>query len=135
MFDQAYDNFRKATESTIQLQQEMFRKWMSLWPGMTSPPTAMNESMQKFQKRWCETVSDLMKKQRESIDRQYEAGLKNLEQAFAVAGVKNPEEFRQEMMELWKKNFECLRALTESQLKEFQTVLEKWTELVAKTAA
>lgn len=135
MFEQAYDEFRKAAESTVQYQQEMFKKWMNVWPGNNPSPFVMNESAQKFQKRWCETVGEMLKKQRESLDQQYEAGLKSLEQAFEIGGAKNPEEFRTAMMELWKKNFECLRGVTETQLKQFQAALEKWTELMTKHAS
>ena len=35
MYDQVLDNFRRATESTMQLQQELFKNWTHQW--MQSP--------------------------------------------------------------------------------------------------
>ena len=76
MLDQVLDNFRKASESSIQMQQDMYKKWMSQWP--TTPPAsggALAEQMQTFQKRWLEQVTELMTKHREKLDSQYKAGI------------------------------------------------------------
>ena len=34
MFDMILDNYRKATESTMKLQQDMLRNWAMQWPQM-----------------------------------------------------------------------------------------------------
>ena len=49
------DSARKATESSVAMQQELFRKWASLWLG--APVTAIPfGELQKFQKKWVEIV-------------------------------------------------------------------------------
>jgi hypothetical protein len=135
MFEQVLENFRKATESTVQVQQEMFRKWTSLWPGVPPSPPAWSEQVQKFQKKWSETVAELLKKQRESLEAQFSAGLKNIEETFHLTEVKDPEEFRAKMLELWRKSFDYIRLTSEAQLRDFQAAVEKWTELVTKNGA
>src|SRR5262245_51364725 len=40
MLDQVFDQFRKASETTMQMQQEMFKQWTSPWTsqwGTTAP--------------------------------------------------------------------------------------------------
>ena len=38
MFEQVFENLRTATESSIQMQSELFKKWMATWPGVPVPP-------------------------------------------------------------------------------------------------
>ena len=38
MFDQFLDNVRKATETNVQLQQELLKRWAALWPGLPGVP-------------------------------------------------------------------------------------------------
>jgi RNA polymerase sigma factor (sigma-70 family) len=54
MLDQVFDNFRKASESTLQMQQEMFKQWVTQWPAMptsaaASPRGAWAEQAQTIQ--------------------------------------------------------------------------------------
>lgn len=135
MFEEVFENLRKATDSTIQVQQELFKKWASLWPGVPMAPTAWSEPVQKIQKKWAEIVNELVKKQREALETQFSAGLRNIEEAFHLAEVKNPEELRSKTVELWRKSFECLRQTYEAQIRDFQTAVTKWAELMTKGAA
>jgi hypothetical protein len=134
MFDQVFDNLRKATEATIQMQQELFQKWVSLWPTLPTAPATVTEPA-KFQKKWLEIVGELLKKQRETLEAQFSTGLRNIEAAFHLAEAKNPEELRTKTVELWQKSFECLQKTYEAQMHEFQNVAAKWVELVTKGAA
>jgi hypothetical protein len=134
MFEQVFESLRKATETSIQVQQEMFKKWVSLWPvGPPLPP--VGEPFVKSQKKWAEFVGDLVKKQRETLESQFSAGLKTIEEAFALVGATNPEELRARTVELWQKSFECLRQLYDAQVRDFQGVVAKWTEMMSKGAA
>jgi hypothetical protein len=135
MFDQVLENLRKATESTVQMQHEMFRKWAGLWPGMPVTQPVWGEPVQKFQKKWAETVAALVKKQNESLETQFKAGLQSLEAAFRVAEAKDAEELRVKTLELWQKSFECLRQVYEAQTRDFQEAMTKWTELMMKGVA
>src|SRR5262249_32460730 len=128
MFDQVYENLRKATESSIQMQQEMFKKWVGLWPGMPAFPGANGEQLGKFQKKWMEVAGELVKRQRETLEAQFSAGLRNIEAAFHLAEAKDPEELRAKTIELWQKAFECMQQAQEAQFRDFQAAAAKWTE-------
>jgi hypothetical protein len=135
MIDQVFDNFRKASESTLQLQQELFKQWTSQWsaapPSAAGTPTAWAEQARSFQKRWLDIVTELMNKHRESLDAQCKAGIKAIEEAFKVAEAKSPDDYRRLTEELWRKAFENLKNTTETQVRDFQAAIQKWFELVA----
>src|SRR5262245_11581914 len=134
MFEQVFENLRKATEASIQMQQDLFTKWASLWPGVpTSLPAS--EPFSRFQKKWAETVGELVKKQRETLETRFSAGLRNIEEAFHLPEARDPEELRARAIELWRKSFECLRQFAEAQARDFQSAVAKWSELVGKGAA
>ena len=139
MIDQVLDNFRKASESTVQLQQELFKQWTSQWtsaaptlPGVNSDPAAWTQQAQTFQKRWLETLTDMMNKHRESLDAQYKAGIRAIEESFRVNEAKSPDDYRRMTEELWRKSFENLKSSTETQIRDFQAAAQKWCELMAK---
>jgi hypothetical protein len=135
MFEQVFESLRKATETSIQMQQEMFKKWVSLWPMVPPSPPAAGEPVVKVQKKWAEFVGDLVKRQRETLEAQFSAGLRSLEEAFQLVKSKDPEELRARTVELWQKSFECLRQLYDAQVRDFQGAVSKWTELLGKGAA
>jgi len=129
MFDQVIESMRKATEASVLLQQEMFKKWISLWPVPGTAPA--REQARQMQKKWAETFTDLVKRQREVTKTQFDTGLQNIEKAFQLGEAKNPEELRTRTIELWKQCFESLRQASETQMCEFQVAGEKWFELAA----
>ena len=51
MFTQVYENFRRATEATLQMQQEMFKTWINLWPVTPASPTFWGEQVQQLHVR------------------------------------------------------------------------------------
>ena len=131
MFDPVFENLRKATELTIQTQRDLFKRWVALWEGGPTFQPVVGEKGQKIQKQWTETVTDMLKQQREAMEVQFSAGLKSLEAAFAVAGAKDVEEVRVKSIELWEKSFDCLRKAFEAQASEFQKAAARWNELAA----
>jgi hypothetical protein len=134
MFEQVFENLRTATETSIHMQQELFKKWAGLWPSVYVPPSGGADRVQKAQKKWVEFATEQIKKQRETLEAQFSAGLKNIEEGFRLAEVKDPVELRAKTVELWQKSFDCLRNLYEAQTRDFQEALVKWTELVSKGA-
>jgi hypothetical protein len=134
MFEQAFDSLHKATESSIALQQEMFRKWMGLWPGIPVSTFPFTE-LQKFQKKWVEVVGELVKKKNETLETQFKAGLQKIEEAFRLSEIKDPEELRTKTVELWHKTFDYLRQASETHMRDFQHAVSKWAELMTKGAA
>ena len=139
MFDQVLDNLRKATDSTIQVQQEMFRQWFQLWtqvPGIPTPGTVLasnvNDQVQAFQRKWSQTVTDMLDKHRETLDSQYRAGIRTIEDAFRVGEAKDPAQFRKLTEQLWRNSFDCLKTAMEAQLRDFQAAAEKALEAMSK---
>ncbi len=132
VFEEVYQNVRKAAEANIKMQQEAFRQWTSLWPGIPTPQSAWVDQVKQFRKQWIDTVSELAHKHRDTIDKQYEAAISSLDAALRVAEASNPEEFRRRSEQLCRKTLDCMKEMSETQLQEFQDTLTKCTELVTK---
>jgi len=130
MFEQVFENLHKATESSVKLQQEMFQKWFEAFPAVPSFPTA-NDTASQWRKKWEENFAEMLKQQKVLVDRNYEAGIKALEGIFSVSEAKSPQEFQQKVTELYRRSFDSLRQLSESQMTEFKAAVEKWTELMS----
>jgi hypothetical protein len=153
MFDMILDNYRKAAESTMKLQQEMLRNWTMQWPqmygaqmfglpltGSTIPGAAMPgaawlEQLSEAQKKWADTVTEMLTKHRETLDGQYKAGIRIIEDAFKVGEAKDPQQFRRLTEELWRQSFECLNTVVESQMRDVQEAMQKTYEVASKGAA
>ena len=133
VFEEFFQNIRKASEVTLKMQQEVMSQWTSLWPGMPTPQTAWIMQFQGVRKKWIETVSELARKHRDTIERQYQAAIESLDAALSISDASTPEEFRRKSEQLCRKTLDCMREMTESQVREFQEALTKWTDLLAKT--
>jgi hypothetical protein len=128
MFIQALESMGKVTGATVAMHQEIFKKWIGMFPGMPGVPIypqANQEQMEQFQKKWAETASELFRRQKEVFESQFKSGMENIEMAFKVAEAKNPEEVRAKTIELWRKCFDSLRQVSEAQLRETQVATEK----------
>lgn len=134
MFEVMFESMRKASESAFEMPREIFRKYVGGWPVMPMCTPVFTEPM-KFQKKCADIVTDLVKKQQQTFQQQFSAGLKNIEEALHLGEAKNPEEVRARTVELWQKLFDCLRQAWEAQARDFQAAVSKWTELVTKGAA
>jgi len=138
MFDQILQNYRTATETTMQFQQMVLRSWTQQWPqafGMSIPTASWPDQARNVQKKLTETTTDLLNKHRESLDAQYRAGIRAIENAFRVGEAKDPEQFRKLTEELWRQSYECLKNLAESQMRDLQTLMQKSFELASQGAA
>lgn len=133
MFDQMFESLRKATETTVQMQQETFKKWVALWPGTPPAPPSWGPQFQQFQTKWTEAVHELLKKQQTAIEVPFKAGMETIEKGFKVGEAKNTEELRGKLLELWQKCFESFRQVYEAQLGDFKVAMEKWAELMTTT--
>jgi hypothetical protein len=138
MFDQVFDSFRKASETTLRAQQDLFHQWMTQWPMFSMGPTTpggdgvVSEQARSFQKQWTDIVTVLMTKHCEALDAQYRAGIRTIEDALRTTEAKSPEEFRRLTEELWRKSFEVLKQTIENQIRDFQIAVEKWSELMTQ---
>jgi hypothetical protein len=131
-FDRVYDDFRKATEATLQIQQDLFRHWVTFWPNFPKNQPNWVGQFQQFQKNWTQANAEMMHKYLEAWDKQYKAGVESLEGALRLAEAKDPGELRQQILGLWHKTFDCLKDLAQGQVQNFQTTVEKWMEMVKK---
>jgi len=136
MFDQLFEGFRKASESALQAQQDMFKQWVQQIP--TAPmgtAKASGDWNMAFQKRWTEAVTDTLKKHRELLDSSYEAGIQILEQGVRVSDAKSPEEFKRLIEELWRKLSDSFKEQSEAQFRELQKGAERFLEMAQKVPA
>lgn len=135
VYDEVLSNMRKAAEANLKMQQEVFRQWTTLWPGFPNPQTVWLDKVRDFQRQWANTISDLARKHRDTVDRQYQAALESLEDALRVTESTNPEEFRKRTEQLCRKTLDCVREISETQIKEFQEAVSKWSELATKASS
>jgi len=133
VFDDVFQNFRKAAEANLKMQQEMFHQWTHLWPGLPSPQAVWIDKIRDFQKQWTGIVSDLARRHRDTLDRQYQTALESLDEALRFTEASNPDEFRSRSEQFFRKTLDCLREISETQMKEFQDAVSKWGELLTKT--
>lgn len=144
MFDQILENFRKATESTLKLQQDMLQNWTKQWTAQaptalasgSAPPLAAGwlDQVHDMTKAWTGHVTELLNKHREALDAQYKAGIRTFEEAARVGEAKDPEQFRKLVEAMWKQAFDTFKTLTETQMRDFQGAAEKWFEAISKGA-
>jgi hypothetical protein len=139
MFDQVVDTFRKAIDSSMQIQQEMFRQFVQQWsqvPGVPTPGSIVAnnwaEQVHTIQRKWAQTITDLLNRHREMLDAQYRAGIRTIEDAFRVGEAKNPEQFRKLTEELWRQTFDSMKTVIETQTRDLQAVTQKGFEAMTK---
>ena len=154
MVDKILENYSKAAESTLRLQQEMLRNWTMQWspfgaqlfePPLTKSTTAASaapaaaatwlEQLSTAQRKWTEAVADMLKRHQETLDEQYRAGIRAIDDAFRVGEAKDPEQFRRFSEELWRRNCEVLKTAVASQMHDLQSVMQKWYEAARLAAA
>ena len=134
MFEQVFESLRTMTEANIHMQQEMLKKWAGMWAGVPKPGGG-DEQILKAQNTWAECMTEAARKQRETLEAQFNSGVKTVEEAFRLCEAKDPEELRTRTVELWEKTFDSLRRVYDAQARDFQTAVVKWGELVTKGAA
>ena len=125
MLDQMMDGFRKATESSLQIQQEVFKQWtqqvMSAQPNMGGGSADWTRTIQK---RWMELTIEMLNKHRTSLDAMYSSGIQAIEQSFRMTDAKSSEDYRRVVDELWRKLFDTLKGQLETQFRDVQ----RWSE-------
>jgi hypothetical protein len=131
MLDQMFESYRKASESWLQMQQEMIKQVAQRWtPGSPGAVPDTTEWSRAFQKRSVEFAVDALNKLRESFDSMFTAGAQLIEQTFRVSEAKSSEDYRRMMDDLWRKLFETFKSQSETQLRDFQAWTEKSMSMV-----
>jgi hypothetical protein len=134
MFDQAIEILSKTTEAALQGQQELVRKWSNLFMSVPWSPADWAKTV-KVQKEWADFATELTRKQCEFAAAQFNAGLKNMEEACRLTEAKDHEELRTKAFELWQKTIDGVRQAWEAQVRDFQAAVVKCSEIAAPKAA
>lgn len=132
VLEDVFQSIRKAAETNLKMQQEIFQQWTHLWP-IPSPQSALIDKAREFQKQWTNTVSDLARRHREVIEKQYQAAVESLDASLRVAESTNAEEYRRRSEQFCRKTLDCVREISETQLRAFQNAVTKWTDLAIKS--
>jgi hypothetical protein len=130
MDDQLFDSLRKASESSLQMQQEILKHWTERLAGSASQANASSEANQQVQKRWLALGIELLNKHRASLDETYGAGIQLIEQSFGAADAKSPEEYQRLTEDLWRKLFDTYKNQAEAQFDTFKNWSTKSAEAV-----
>jgi hypothetical protein len=129
--DQMYETFRRASVSSLQMQQELFKQWSQQWPSAPMNIAGVSADwVQKIQKRFFEYSTESLNRQRELVDSMYKSMIQVVEQASHLTESKTPEEYRRTTEELRSKMFETFKEQSDAQFKEFQKSAEKWFDVM-----
>lgn len=136
MFDQLFETFRKASETSLQMQQDMFKNWTQQWIATRPQASGLaTEWGQAFQKRFMALAIDILNKHRETLDSNYRTGIQVIEQAFHTAEAKSAEDYRRMIEDLWRKLFEAFKEQSETNFRDFRTLTEKSFETMTNAKA
>lgn len=131
MHDQMFEAYRKASESWLQVQQDMLKggaqQWMSSSSASAGGATDWNHTLQK---RCLELTVEILNRQRDLLDTIYRSAIHMLEQTSRISEAKSPEEFRRLVEDAWRKWFETVKSQSETQFRDAQTWAGKSLELV-----
>ena len=138
MFEQIFDEYRKAVESSLKMQQEMYRQWMNGWP--VKPPELRAEQerreladqIRSYQTKWNATLAETMEKHRESLKKQYTSGIEAIQSAFHTTEAETPEEYWRLTQEFWRKSIDSYKTAFETQSKYVQGLAQMWLEMVTR---
>jgi hypothetical protein len=131
MLEQFFESFRKASESTLQTQQDIFLQWVQQWPSMPIDTAGVSAAQwsESLRKRWVESSTAALNQHRELLDASYRVTIHLIEQAFRVSEAKSLEEYRRLSEELLRTMAETFKQQSETQLREIESTAEKWLEM------
>jgi hypothetical protein len=139
MLDQILETTRKAAESSLQMQQAIFKQWAQNW--LSTSPAAVGISADwggTMRKRWFELTLETLNKQQEAVNAAYRGTIETLKQVLRASEAKSAEDFTRAIEEIWRKSFEGMKGHAEAQFQEFQTLLSQsfeWARKVEPTPA
>ncbi len=126
MLDQLVDGIRRASESSVQMQQEMFRNLTRAWQsGAPGDMSAGGDASRAAQKRGLELVVEMLNKHREAVDSAYKMSIQIIEQSLHLAESTSLNDSRKQAEDLWRKIFDAQKERAESQFRDFQSLLDK----------
>jgi hypothetical protein len=132
MLDQLFELSRKAVESSLEMQQVLFKQWTQNWMS-TSPAAGVSSDWGgTMRRRWVELTVEALNKQREAVDSTYKVAITSLERLARMSDAKSAEEWVRAVEDVWGNLFEGFKAQAESQFRDFQTWAAKSFEMARK---
>jgi hypothetical protein len=133
MLDQIFEMSRKTLESSLQMQQAVFKHWTQDLPTMTPAAAVMSADWGgSMRKRWVEFVLEALNKQRESLDATYRAMIQATEKLFRISEARSSEDAMHAIEDVWKTIFDSVKSQSEAQFREFQSWTEKAMDIARK---
>jgi hypothetical protein len=130
MLDQVMESFRKASESSLQMQQDIFKRWSQQWFASPTGNGVGGEMGGSLQRRSVDLAIEALNKHRESLEGTYRSSIQVLEQAFRVSEARSPDDARRMVEELWRNVMAIMKEQSESQFREMM----RWTEKLFEAA-
>jgi hypothetical protein len=129
MLDQLLEISRKTVESSLQVQQVMFKQWTQFWPSMSPTTSGLSADWGgSMQKRWAEATIDALNKHRESLNASYTAGIQCLEQAFQLVDARSWDDWVHATEEIWRKSLAAFKERSETQVRDFEVWAKRMYE-------
>jgi hypothetical protein len=136
MLDQVMESFRKASESSLQMQQDLFKQWSQQWFSSATNGTSIGpEGISSLQRRSIDLAIEALNKHRESLESSYRSSIQVLEQAFRVSEARSPEDARRMVEELWRNVLAIMKEQSEGQFREMMRWTEKMFEVAPRPSA
>jgi hypothetical protein len=136
MLDQLFELSRKATESTLQVQQAMFKQLTQNLSNTSPAASGISADWSgTVKKRALDLTLEALNKQRATLDANYRASIELLEQLSRISEAKSAEEAVHATEEVWRKAFDGFKGQLDTQFREFQTWLTKSFEVANKAEA
>ncbi|MGA8743185.1 MAG: hypothetical protein WB561_18500 [Terracidiphilus sp.] len=135
MLNQLFEDFSKASESSLQMQQEMLKMWTQQWLSSSHSTGVSAEWARTFEKRWIELAIEMLNRHKEGLESTYSSGIQTIEQTFRLSEAKSSDEYRRMVEGLWQQLLKTSMDQSEAQLREFRKFTEKSFETAQKAAA
>ena len=130
--DQIFESFRRASGSSLQLQQEIWKQWTGQMPSAANGAAGATDWIQQIPKRWAEFASESLDRHRELLDAMFKLATEALAQTAHLYESRSPEEYRKGIEEMRNKMFETFKSQSDAQLRELQKASEKWFDVLVK---
>ncbi|QEH36920.1 hypothetical protein OJF2_55050 [Aquisphaera giovannonii] len=135
MFEPIFESYRQVLESSLRVQESMYRRWINgvpAGPEVAEPlgPSEVLESPGSYQERWTKALTDLMEHHRHALDAQYRTGIEAIESAFCTAEARTPEEYWRLTQEFWRKSIDAYKTTLEAQGKYLQNLASMWFDVL-----
>jgi hypothetical protein len=131
-----FDTFRKASESWLKMQQDLFQTaTSSSLFGVPQGAGVAPEWARNAQKKYVDLAAEVLERQRESVDALFKSTINLLQQTSQISEAKSSEDYRRATEDLWRSWFESVKSQSEAQFRDAQTLAGKSIEIVQKAQA